>query len=322
MKFSFHAATDGFQTGPHYQARTTTVLTRIIARLARIFLSVAARIKFLGCIDLESIATDRTEQILNLPGMLPFFPTKVTEISRIKDLIRRLHPIVSSQGLIRLGPDGDGGYLVPNDLEGIEACFSPGVNDIVGFEKDCAEMGMKVFMADASVKTLPETHPRFDFIQKFVGSVTQGDFIAFPEWVEASLPNSHSDLLLQIDIEGYEYETFLSTPSTLLERFRIIVVEFHNLDYLFSEPIFALYSRAFEKMLQTHTCVHIHPNNLARPIKVSGIEIPQMAEFTFLRNDRVANPMFAKEFPHPLDRDNGGGPSLALPQSCYRIRAG
>jgi len=312
------AERNGFHTGLHYSTESPTLWTRIVSRLARIFLSVVTNIKFLAGIDLESITTNCTEQILNLPGKLPFFPTNTTALSRVKELIFQLHPVVTSHGLIRLGPNGDGGYLVPNDLVGIEACFSPGVSNVAGFERDCAEMGMKVFMADGSVEKPPENHPRFSFIKKFVGSVTEGDFISLPEWVEASLPNSDSDLLLQIDIEGYEYETLLSASSTLLQRFRIIVGEFHNLDCLFSEPIFALYSRAFAKILQTHTCVHIHPNTHARLIKVSDLEIPQLAEFTFLRNDRVTSRTFATEFPHPLDRDNSDGPTVCLPRSCYR----
>jgi hypothetical protein len=312
------AERNGFHTGLHYSTERPTLLTRMVARLARMFLNILKRAKFLGRIDLEAIAINCTEQILNLPGALPFFPTKVTEVSRVKDLIFQLHPVATSQGLVRLGPNGDGGYLVPDDLVGIEACFSPGVSDVSGFEKDCAELGMKVFMADGSVEKPPETHPRFNFMKKYIGSVTEGDFISLSEWMETSLPDSDKDLLLQIDIEGYEYETFLGTPGALLKRFRIIVGEFHYLDGLFSEPIFAIYSKAFEKILQTHTCVHIHPNTHSRLIKVSDLEIPQMAEFTFLRNDRVTGRTFATQFPHPLDRDNSEGPTVSLPKSCYR----
>lgn len=296
-----------------------TVPTRIAARLARASLSPATHLEFLGKIDMQAVLSGCTEGILNLPGALPFFPTYVTELNRVKELIERLHPVANSNGLIRLGPDGDGGYLVPNDLKGIKACFSPGVSNVCGFEMDCAEMGMDVFMADASVEKPPQTHPRFNFTRKFIGCVARADFITLPDWVENSLADSKSDLLLQIDIEGYEYETFLSTPSEVLKRFRVVVAEFHNLDYLFSEPVFPFYSKTFEKILQTHTCVHIHPNNVSPLINVSGFQIPQLAEFTFLRNDRITQRTFATEFPHPLDRDNvRERPSVRLPKSCYR----
>jgi hypothetical protein len=299
---------------------TTAILTRLASRFCGLLLRMLNHARFAGGVDLAMITTNHTESLLNLPGRLPFFPTRTTPADKVIALIRRLHPVACDKELIRLGPDGDGGYLVPNDLEGIAACFSPGVNNVAGFERDCAEMGMKVFMADASVEHPPEVHPHFQFVKKFIGATTQGDFISFEEWVNESGIGADEDLLLQMDIEGCEYEALLSMPSGLQKRFRVIVVEFHFLDYLFSEPLFSLYSRAFEKVLGTHTCVHIHPNNISRPLKVGELEIPQMAEFTFLRNDRISRATFASQFPHPLDRDNIKDCPLSLPASCYRTR--
>ena len=299
---------------------TTTMLTKLVSRVCRLWLLTLAHARFLQEVGLGLIMTDNTENILSLPGKLPFFPTETTNPTKVNTLIRRLHPVTCDKELIRLGPEGDGGYLVPNDLQGIEACFSPGVSNVFGFERECAERGMRVFMADASVESPPEVRPQFQFTKKFIGSTTQGDFISFEEWINCSAIDSHADLLLQMDIEGYEYETLLSIPNGLQMRFRIIVVEFHHLDYLFSEPMFSIYSKAFEKLLSTHTCVHIHPNNVRSALKVGKLEIPQIAEFTFLRNDRISHPMFAQQFPHPLDRDNVEKVSLCLPESWYRAQ--
>ena len=41
--------------------------------------------------------------------------------------------------LIRIGPEGDGGYLLPNILNQIEYCFSPGVGEINKFEEHFSE---------------------------------------------------------------------------------------------------------------------------------------------------------------------------------------
>jgi len=46
-----------------------------------------------------------------------------------------LRPYTTDKELIRLGAEKDGGYLIPNDLAGIEACFSPGVGNEFNFEK-------------------------------------------------------------------------------------------------------------------------------------------------------------------------------------------
>lgn len=251
-------------------------------------------------------------------GCANAFPTKMTEPKRVRDLLPRLHPILPRTELIRFGPKGDGGYLLPDDLDGIEACFSPGVSLISGFEKDCAERGMQVFLADKSVNGPAEEHKLFKFTKKFIGVTSDNDFMTLDEWVLDSLPDSASDLLLQIDIEGYEYEVFLSASKKLMNRFRIIVAEFHSLDLLWSDPFFNIASRTFDKILQTHACVHIHPNNCCGSIKKAGIEIPRVMEFTFLRNDRIPDVQYQKSFPNRLDSDNTNNATLPLPQCWYR----
>lgn len=248
------------------------------------------------------------------------YPTRLTEKDELQSLIQRLFPVSPGKELIRLGPESDGGYLIPDDLAGIEACFSPGVDVVSGFEKDCAALGMKVFLADRSIDQPTESSSLFHFTKKYVGVTTNDDFMTIDDWVASSLPGSNTDLMLQIDIEGYEYETFLGVSDGLMRRFRIIVAEFHYLDQLWSRPFFRLASRMFEKILQTHTCVHIHPNNGFRPLKKGGLTIPPITEFTFFRNDRICNASFASVFPHPLDFDNTVNPHFPLPRCWYASR--
>lgn len=245
------------------------------------------------------------------------FPTKMTDRNELQSLLQKLYPVSCNKELIRLGPKGDGGYLVPYDLADIEACFSPGVDLVSGFEKDCVDLGMKAFFADKSVDQPAQAHPMFFFTKKFIGATKNDDFMTIDDWVASSLPQSQSDLLLQIDIEGYEYEVFLSISDILMRRFRIIVAEFHHLDQLWSKPFFNLSARAFEKILQTHTCVHIHPNNCCRPLQKGGLTIPPVSEFTFLRNDRIVNPSYLNVFPNSLDYDNTDNPPITLPKCWY-----
>ena len=138
------------------------------------------------------------------------------------------------------------------------------------------------------------------------------------DWVGSSVPGSQSDLMLQIDIEGYEYETFLGMSDALARRFRIIAAEFHSLDQLWNRPFFRVASRAFDKILQTHACVHIHPNNCAGALDRDGLLIPSAAEFTFLRRDRILDWSYASVFPHPLDENNCNGRPLRLADCWYR----
>ena len=246
------------------------------------------------------------------------FPVPMTDAHALKSLVQRLAPVYGGKDLIRLGPKGDGGYLVPDDLSDIEALFSRGVCQVSDFERDCADLGMKVYMADKSVDGPATNHNSFNFIKKYVGVTTNNDFMTIDNWVSTALPTSENDLLLQIDIEGYEYESFLAMSDNLMKRFRIIVAEFHDLDQLWGRPFFQLASRAFEKILQTHTCVHIHPNNACAPLIKSGLSIPPTMEFTFMRNDRILNSMPSLKFPHHLDADNANSPHFPLPECGYK----
>jgi hypothetical protein len=227
-----------------------------------------------------------------------------------------MRPLESN--LIRVGPAGDGGYLLPDDLDGIDYAFSPGVSDESGFEADLARRGMKVFMADFSVDGPGEHHDNFAFDKKFVGCTSDDRFMTMDEWKERCLPAYDRDLLLQMDIEGFEYESLFSTSLRLMQQFRIIVLECHNIEHWLSRPYFDLVSRVFDKLLQTHCVVHNHPNNCCGSIKSQGIELPRITELTFHRKDRVAAAQPAKQFPHPLDADNTKKETLVLPECWYR----
>lgn len=232
-------------------------------------------------------------------------------------LIRALRPVDDGKDLIRLGPPADGGYLLPDDLAGIEYAFSPGVADQSGFEAALAERGMRVFLADHSVDGPAQQNPRFDFEKKFVGCLSDDQFMTLDAWKQLKIPGHTGDLLLQMDIEGAEFETLLATSAQLLAQFRVMVIEFHHLQHLWNRPYFELASRLFQKLLTTHAVVHLHPNNCCGSVTKSGIEIPRFMEITLHRRDRLTVRGFRTRFPHPLDADCTGRGPLRLAAGWY-----
>jgi hypothetical protein len=232
--------------------------------------------------------------------------------------LRALRPHEPGVELIRVGPETDGGYLVPDDLAGIRHVFSPGVSTESGFEAALADRGMRVFLADYSVDGPAQRHSNFVFDKRFVGCTTDERYITLDDWHAAKLGDDFaSELLLQMDIEGAEYETLLAASPRLLARFRIMVIEFHWLPQLWNDPFFLLASRVFEKLLATHAVVHIHPNNCCGSITSAGLEIPRIAEFTLLRRDRLRSTAYRTTFPHPLDRPNVAKKPLQLAPCWY-----
>lgn len=237
---------------------------------------------------------------------------------KVLRLIEKLRPVATEHQLIRIGPDADGGYLVPADLVGIEACYSPGVSDSIGFDLDCVARGINVFLADASVDVLPVDHSRLFFTKKFLACWEDESHTTLDAWVNSTQTcGNDADLMLQMDIEGAEYLVLASASDALLSRFRIIIIEFHNLDHLWNQGFLYLVAPIFNRLLRTHCCVHLHPNNCSGSLVRGGLEIPREMEFTFLRRDRVSTSVaHPHHFPHPLDVENTPRPPLVLPE-CW-----
>lgn len=213
-----------------------------------------------------------------------------------------LRPEKTQHRLIRIGPDGDGGYLVPEDFTTVEAVFSPGVSDESGFELQMAEKGIPCFLADASVSGPAQTHPRISFDPKFIGANDDGEFVRLDTWVNQK-NMTRAQKLLQMDIEGHEWSVFDVTDSTVLEKFRIMIVEFHDLHQLANPEFLSLANRAMAKILQTHKVLHVHGNNNAPALFIGGKWIPQVIEVTFhTKEGRVTNGQ--PNLPNDLDQKN------------------
>jgi hypothetical protein len=223
--------------------------------------------------------------------------------------------------LIRLGGNFDGGYLLPDDLKGIRYCFSPGVSEIADFEKDLLERGIFSFLADRSVDGPPPSLKKCHFLKKNIDVIDTEQTITLESWIEQSTPtDTPNDLLLQMDIEGAEFCVLLSTPTEILQRFRIMIVEFHSFYKMANPEQFTLMLKVFTKLLGIFEVAHVHPNNYGGSVFIRGFEVPRMLEITLLRKDRVKRKRPIAATPHPLDRKNVVGKGeLVLPATWLQI---
>jgi hypothetical protein len=241
-----------------------------------------------------------------------------THRDTVLNLIRQLHPLETEHPLIRMGARGDGGYLIPDDLDGIVACFSPGVDDRATFEADVIDRGIQCFLADGSVASAPIEGNMVHFTNKFLGVINDGRTMTLDDWVNINKAGD-DDLMLQMDIEGAEWPVLLNVSRDTLRRFRIIVIEFHDLERLMDKHAFAVISSTFERLLQDFYLVHNHPNNYGRNVRCGSLVIPRVQEITFIRKDRVQETKFDQLFPHPLDAKNDiSGPDTPLPSQWFR----
>ena len=251
-------------------------------------------------------------------GKLGYVTDFHTPISDILSLIKKFHCYKVGKELIRVGAKGDGGYLVPDDLKGITTCFSAGVGDLSSFEQDCQRLGMSIFLADNSVEKVNLEPGTYSFIKKHIGLVNNEKFITMESWVNESGIDKTSDLLLQMDIESAEYFAIMSMPEHLIKQLRVLVFEFHGLSKLWNPEYYNVVNSAVDKILSTHTCVHVHPNNVNDIYNHLGVELPTAIEVTYIRNDRVKEKHLCTTFPHPKDSDvTSNRPSVVLPKQWY-----
>ena len=230
-----------------------------------------------------------------------------------KSLLDSLHPVQTGIDLIRLGAPGDGGYLVPDDLGGVSACFSPGVGDQASFERDLQSRGIRVHLADGNPRARWASK-EFDFVGENVVSEQRNDGIHLTQWIRSRADVS-SDLILQMDIEGHEWEILSELSRKELAQFRIIVIEFHQLSGLGSDLGLWFAKTVFQKLLSEFVVAHAHANLSAGTVVIGPRNsVPRNLELTFLRKDRIRVLGKRTQLPHELDEKNVcGGLGAGLP---------
>ncbi len=230
--------------------------------------------------------------------------TGLTPKQDVADLLKRLRPHDNGHSLIRVGGPDDGGYLIPDDLMGITELFSPGSNRLSNFEKEVAERWqIRSYICD-SIEEKPDDLSDFqDFTPAWVGPYTDGEtLISLAQWVEEK-SQSRGDLILQMDIEGAEFQTLLPVSIDLMKRFRIIVIELHFLEALKNRWAFEqIYSPFFEKILSHFDVVHLHPNNCCGIWDYGDIKFPRLIELTLHRKDRGQHLIPKKSSRNELDQ--------------------
>jgi hypothetical protein len=223
-----------------------------------------------------------------------------------QQLFAAIQPVhVTNCELTRVGAANDGGYLVCANLLGaVTAGYSYGIEgrdewgcqiseklDVPVHEYDCFDLrrpscpaGRLVFHPECvgPARTTQDSRP-FDSIAGHIER--NGD--------------AGKRLVVKIDVEGAEWDSFLATPPSVFDRIDQLIVEFHGVDE-------EKYLRTIEMLKEQFVFAHVHYNNGGCK---AGIEpFPSWVFEALLVNKRLAQTDGTPAAPSPLpnlDAPNG-----------------
>tara|TARA_B100000575_G_scaffold288629_1_gene289007 strand:- start:4948 stop:5745 length:798 start_codon:yes stop_codon:yes gene_type:complete len=223
---------------------------------------------------------------------------------KIIELIKLFRPYNLGYNLIRIGNEKDGGYLIPDCLDDIKFCFSIGVDNKFSFEENLFKKGIKSFLSDYSqdISKIPDI---FDFEKKNIKSFNDENSLNINDWIETKRDKIKSEkLIFQIDVEGDEYEILSSISEKNLAQIKILIVEFHDLEYSGNRMLYQVIVAVMKKILKKFEVAHIHPNNWKAPSLVNKYFFPSNLEVTFLNRSFVKKKSSIQNLPHKLDFKN------------------
>lgn len=176
-------------------------------------------------------------------------------------LFDAIQPVkLSNCTLARFGEAHDGGYLVcGNLLDAVQSGYSYGINGYDGWGCSLsAQLKIPMHQYDCfntAEPACPDGNARFH--PECVGPKTETIEGRLFDNIESQVRkngDAAKRLVMKVDVEGAEWDSFLQTPEATFANIDQLIVEFHRTH----EERFV---RAVDKLKQTFYVAHLHFNN-------------------------------------------------------------
>ena len=212
---------------------------------------------------------------------------------------------------IRLGPQEDGGYvMLDSGLEDIEVLYSYGVKDNSDFElMFCEKYQAIARLYDHTVDEGPLKRNFLFFKKEGVGPKKTKYLDTIENHIKKN-GDGEKKLILKMDVEGAEWDTFTHIPNSILSLFEQIVVEVHFFHSIMPNFVGVNLSpskvekktHAIKKINNLFYLYHVHANNYNPLYYLDGFKLPNSMELTFVNKKYFQTPEYSKTiFPTEID---------------------
>lgn len=202
--------------------------------------------------------------------------------SRLVHILRMIStPSANQFQLMRIGSHNDGGYLAISDFSKDDTLVSLGIGDNIDFERDISNRVGKILAFDHTVDLFSPEIENLTFSKVGVKAKSTPGFTTLLNIVEEN--SLTGDLILKIDIEGWEWEVLDSLNSLELCRFKQIIGEFHGFHEIRN---FELIERVVNKLAEYFVVINSHANNWGAYQIIQRVAVPDVVEISWLRKDR------------------------------------
>ncbi len=239
---------------------------------------------------------------------------------RCVELLRLLRPSrVEGFHKARLGSAHDGGYVMVDDFDGIDAAFSFGIAQDANWDAAVADRRVPVYQFDHTIDAPPISRPDLIFTKERITAEPARGAHTIDELVRRHGTPGKASLILKIDIEGDEWAVFDSVSEPALSCFSQIVAEFHFLGNIMVDLVWYQHAlRVFKKLIHSFGVVHVHANNGHGVHSLANVVVPHIVEVTLVNKSRYRLGVTDEIFPGPLDAPNDpGSPDIHLGQFIY-----
>jgi hypothetical protein len=159
-------------------------------------------------------------------------------------------------------------------------------------------------MYDHTINRLPEQNEKFHYFKTGLASNSTANdpqLVTLPQLIEQNGHTDECNMILKIDIEGAEWDVLRDLDKSVLSQFDQIVLEFHNLT---SPSNKEKMEEAVQTINQTHSIIHIHPNNCGTYKMIGNKVLPELIEATYVLKSRYGTVPTELFLPHELDQAN------------------